>query len=158
MSKKYADYTAEEKAAYKMKRDAYWKERSDKTAAAFDRLEAELKGNEKLLGMLNELKGLAGIGKTKGARSDGYLTKLFGTETPEVGQVSSYLYIGVRGPNGERLNDGETMAQFITRVGDAEIEVDAKSINGIIWYVTRRGYKIKNDTTAKTVTLLGLPE
>jgi hypothetical protein len=158
--KKYSEWTAEEKAAYKAKREAYWTKRAEDTAVAFTNLEAELKAlkvDQKILDLLQAAKRGAGV--EKGARQasnrEGYLTQMFGTETPAEGALVSYLFIGVRGPQGERMNEGETMGQFVTRVGDCDYKYDANTIASLVWYLKKRGHKLENDRASATVKYLG---
>jgi len=159
-NKKYSEWTAEEKAAYKAKREAYWKKRDEDLVNNFANLTKELeslKVPQKVLDLLSACK--KGSGVEKGAKSasdrETYLTAIFGSETPTKGQVASYLAIGLRGPNGERLNANETMGQFISRVGDANYKYDANTISSMVWYLKRRGHQVANDRNAATVTYIG---
>jgi hypothetical protein len=158
VAKKYSEWTAEEKAAYKAKRVAYWKKRDEDAASAFAALEKELvslKAGPQVMQLLSQIKPGK---KDRSQRESGtsYLTQMFGTETPKKGQVASYLYIGIRGPQGERLNDGETMAQFVTRVGDCNYKYDANTIASMVWYLKKRGHVMINNREKATVTWIGV--
>ena len=157
--KRYSDWTADEKAAYKAKREAYWKKRTEDTVAAFANLEKELvalKAKPEVLALLAAVKkGVYLPGKDgNGQRSEkvSYLEQMFGTETPKAGQVATYLYIGVRGPNGERMNEGETMGQFVTRCGDCSYKYDSNTIASMVWYLKKKGHEVTNDRKKATVT------
>lgn len=155
MTKKYKDYTAEEKAAYNAKRDAYWKKREEDTAAALQLLKEELLKLNAGPKVWDAYNAVVNNGKGKGNKRAGYLTELFGTEEPEAGTVSSMLYIGVRGPNGERLNANETLAQFVNRVKDISYKYDANSVTSMVWYCRKRGHDINVNKEAGTVTYVG---
>jgi hypothetical protein len=154
--KAYKDYTAEEKAEYKAKRDAYNAKRADNARASFATLEAELKK----LGMtptieaaLMEVKRSLHLEKGVVNRET-YLTALFGTETPKPNTTVSYNYIGIRGPKGERMNPNETVKDFVTRTGDIVYKYDATTIGQMVWYVKRRGFEVEIDKEARTVTFV----
>jgi len=158
-TKKYSEWTAEEKAAYKAKREAYWKKRDEDLQSNFALLTKELealKAKPEIMALLAACKKGAGV--EKGDRAVGnretYLTAIFGSETPAIGQVASYLFIGVRGPQGERMNAGETMAQFVTRVGDCAYKYDANTISSMVWYLKKRGHVVENDREKATVTYI----
>jgi len=154
--KKYSDWTAEEKAAYKAKREAYWKKRDEDLKSNFEKLTSELealKVDAKVLALLEACKKGSGVIKGDRAASNGsYLNQMFGTEEPVEGQVATYLFIGVRGPNGERMNDGESMKDFVTRTGDANYRYDANTIASMVWYLKKRGHEVINNRQAATVT------
>jgi hypothetical protein len=157
-AKKYADYTAEEKAEYKAKRDAYWLKREEDAKASFSALESELRKlnvGANVLDLVTKCKQLSGVEKGVRQQSEGYLTAVFGTENPTVGQKSSYLYIGIRGKNGERLNEGETLGQLVTRTGDVSYKYSSNDISSICWYLRQRGHKVKSDKVSMTVTYEG---
>lgn len=158
--KKYSEWTAEEKAANNAKRKAFYQKRDEDLAIAFQNLTKELEAlnvSPEVMKLLEACK--RGSGLEKGQRSsgnrEGYLTQIFGNEEPQIGQVASYLYIGVRGPNGERMNEGETMGQFVTRVGDCDYKYDANTIASLVWYLKKRGHKVENDRKSATVKYLG---
>ena len=160
-SKKYSEWTAEEKAAYKAKRDAYWTKRNEDLVSNFSALETalvEMKASPTIMDLLKAVRRGAGADKQSGTvNRETYLTAIFGTETPAPGQSVSYLFVGVRGPNGERMNPKETMAQFVTRVGDVAYKYDANTISSMCWYIKKRGHEINNDRNAATVTYVKAP-
>ena len=84
-----------------------------------------------------------------------YLTAIFGTENPEVGKTVTFQYVGIRGPNGERLKDNETLAQFVVRVGDISYKYDKTSIGQMLWYLKKRGFNVTKDDDKATVTFNG---
>jgi hypothetical protein len=163
--KKYKDFSAEEKEEYKRKRDEYWSKRNQKMQESIDALKKEVGAltkdpivTKRIYGLIDNVQN-ASVKKTGTTRSSGtHLTTMFGTETPKIGQVVTFKYVSVRGPNGERLNENETVAQFVTRVGDVDFKYDDKSIHSMVWYTERRGYKIKEDVANKTLTFLGTEE
>lgn len=153
--KKYSEWTAEEKASYKAKRDAYWTKRNEDAVNGFKALEEELtklKAPQHIMDLLANTKKSAGFAKGEGASNrETYLTAIFGSETPNVGTKATYLYIGVRGPNGERMLEGEKMGAFVTRVGDCVYKYDANTISSMVWYLKKRGHKVTNDRDASFV-------
>jgi hypothetical protein len=155
--KKYRDFTQEEKEIYKEKRLKWEQERAETIARNFDLLEVELKNlevSDKILQLLNVCRN--GLPKKGTGPNVTHLTTLFGTENPEVGQVSSFDYISLRGSNGERMNAGETKKDFIMRMsGDVTWTKDERTINEMVWYTNRRGYNIAIDKNAATVTFVG---
>ena len=159
--KKYADYTPEEKAQYKEKREAYWKKREETAYNSYVQLKEELEklnASEQLFNLLDTMVKASGIVKGGGSGTSSretYLTAIFGTETPTEGQTVSFQYVGIRGPNGERLKDDETLAQFVTRVGDISYKYDKTSIGQMLWYLKKRGYNVTKDDDKATVTYLG---
>ena len=159
--KKYADYTPEEKAQYKEKREAYWKKREETAYNSYVQLKEELeklKASTEIMQLLDTMVKASGIVKGGGSGTSSretYLTAIFGTETPTEGQTVSFQQIGVRGPNGERLKDKETLAQFVTRVGDISYKYDKTSIGQMLWYLKKRGYNVTKDDDKATVTYLG---
>ena len=159
--KKYADYTPEEKAQYKEKREAYWKKREETAYNSYVQLKEELeklKASTEIMQLLDTMVKASGIVKGGGSGTSSretYLTAIFGTETPIEGQTVSFQYVGIRGPNGERLKDNETLAQFVTRVGDISYKYDKTSIGQMLWYLKKRGYNVTKDDDKATVTYLG---
>ena len=159
--RKYADYTPEEKAQYKEKRDAYWKKREETAYNSYVQLKGELEklnASTEIMSLLETMVKASGIVKGGGSGTSSretYLTAIFGTETPTEGQVVSFQYVGIRGPNGERLKDNETLAQFVTRVGDISYKYDKTSIGQMLWYLKKRGYNVTKDDDKATVTYLG---
>ena len=159
--KKYADYTAEEKAQYKEKRDAYWKKREETAYNSYVQLKEELeklKASDTVMSLLDIMVKASGIVKGGGSGTSSretYLTAIFGTETPTKGQTVTFQYVGIRGPNGERLNDNETLAQFVTRVGDISYKYDKTSIGQMLWYLKKRGYNVTKDDDKALVTFHG---
>ena len=158
--KKYADYTPEEKAQYKEKREAYWKKREEAAYNSYVQLKEELEklnASEQLFSLLDTMVKAAGIVKGGSGTSsrETYLTAIFGTETPTEGQTVTFQYVGIRGPNGERLKDNETLAQFVVRVGDISYKYDKTSIGQMLWYLKKRGYNVTKDDDKATVTYLG---
>ena len=159
--KKYADYTPEEKQQYKEKREAYWKKREETAYNSYIQLKEELEklqASETIMSLLDTMVKSSGIVKGGGSGTSSretYLTAIFGTENPEIGKTVTFQYVGIRGPNGERLKDNETLAQFVTRVGDISYKYDKTSIGQMLWYLKKRGYNVtKNDDNA-TVTFHG---
>lgn len=156
--KKYADYTAEEKAQYKEKRDAYWKKREETAYNSYLQLKEELEklnATEQLFTLLDTMVKAAGIVKGGTSSRETYLTAIFGTENPTEGQTVTFQYVGIRGPNGERLKDNETLAQFVVRVGDISYKYDKTSIGQMLWYLKKRGYNVTKDDDKATVTFHG---
>lgn len=158
--KKYADYTPEEKAQYKEKRDAYWKKREETAYNSYEQLKAELEklhASSEIMSLLETMVKAAGIVKGGSGTSsrETYLTAIFGTETPTEGQTVTFQYVGIRGPNGERLMDNETLAQFVVRVGDISYKYDKTSIGQMLWYLKKRGYNVTKDDDKATVTFHG---
>ena len=157
--RKYADYTPEEKAQYKEKREAYWKKREETAYNSYVQLKEELqnlKAPEQLFSLLDTMVKASGIVKGGGTSSrETYLTAIFGTETPTEGQTVTFQYVGIRGPNGERLKDNETLAQFVTRVGDISYKYDKQSIGQMLWYLKKRGYNVTKDDDKALVTFHG---
>lgn len=164
MAKKYADYTVEEKAQYKEKRDAYWKKREETAYNSYIQLKEELEklhASETIMSLLDTMVKSSGIVKGGGSGTSSretYLTAIFGTETPTEGQTVTFQYVGIRGPNGERLKDNETLAQFVVRVGDISYKYDKTSIGQMLWYLKKRGYNVTKDDDKATVTFHGLLE
>jgi hypothetical protein len=150
---KYSTWTDEEKANYAAYREEYATKREQELESKFNLLREELL---KLKDSQTAISILDTIQNRKPAKV-GYLTNLFGTETPEVGTKTTYSYIGIRGPNGERMAEIESVKHFVERVGDIVTKYSATDINQMCWYVERRGYKLHNDKTACTVTLKALP-
>ena len=159
--RKYADYTPEEKAQYKEKREAYWKKREETAYNSYVQLKEELEklnAAEEIMQLLETMVKASGIVKGGGSGTSSretYLTAIFGTETPTEGQTVTFQYVGIRGPNGERLKDNETLAQFVTRVGDISYKYDKTSIGQMLWYLKKRGYNVTKDDDKATVTYLG---
>lgn len=158
--KKYADYTPEEKQEYKEKRDAYWKKREEVAFTSYEQLKAELQKLEApdtVMSLLDTMVKAAGIVKGGSGTSsrETYLTAIFGTENPEIGQTVTFQYVGIRGPNGERLKDNETLAQFVVRVGDISYKYDKTSIGQMLWYLKKRGFNVTKDDDKATVTFNG---
>lgn len=158
--KKYSEWTAEEKAENRAKRKAIYDKRREEAIENFKKLEKELvalKAGPKVMDLLTKVK--QGSGLEKGPRQMGsresYLVQMFGTEEPKVGQTVSYLFIGVRGPEGERMNENETLGEFVKRTGDADYKYDANSIASIVWYLKKKGYQLENDRASATVKYLG---
>jgi hypothetical protein len=153
----YKDWSQEEK-------DAYQQTRKDNDAAklnalneSFGLLLAELDSletPERIIAMVQNIRSKVINGST--AQRTTYLSAIFGCEKPTIGTTVSYLYIGLRGPNGERLQEGETFKDFILRVGDGNIKYDDKSINQMCWYIEQKGHKVTNDKKNATVTLVSL--
>ena len=159
--KKYADYTPEEKQAYKEKRDAYWKKREETAYNSYIQLKEELEklqASDTIMSLLEAMVKSSGIVKGGGSGTSSretYLTAIFGTETPTEGQTVTFQYVGIRGPNGERLKDNETLAQFVVRVGDISYKYDKTSIGQMLWYLKKRGYNVTKDDDNATVTFHG---
>ena len=159
--KKYADYTAEEKAQYKEKREAYWKKREETAYNSYIQLKEELEklnAPEQLFTLLDTMVKSSGIVKGGGSGTSSretYLSAIFGTENPEIGQTVTFQYVGIRGPNGERLQEGETLAQFVVRVGDISYKYDKTSIGQMLWYLKKRGFNVTKDDDKATVTFHG---
>lgn len=159
--KKYADYTPEEKAQYKEKREAYWKKREETAYNSYLKLKEELeslKASDTVMSLLDTMVKASGIVKGGGSGTSSretYLTAIFGTENPEIGQTVTFQYVGIRGPNGERLKDKESLAQFVTRVGDIAYKYDKTSIGQMLWYLKKRGYNVVKDDDRATVTFNG---
>lgn len=160
MVKKYKDFTEQEKQEYKEKRNAYWEKREQVAMQSYEQLKAELKklnAGENIFTMLDTMVKAAGIvkgGSGVGSRET-YLTAIFGTEEPEIGMKVSFQFVGIRGPNGERMKEGETLAQFVTRVGDLSYKYDKSSITQMIWYLKKRGFNVIKDDDSATVAFLG---
>lgn len=158
--KKYADYTQEEKQAYKEKRDAYWKKREETAYNAYEQLKGELEklqASETIMSLLETMVKASGIVKGGSGTSsrETYLTAIFGTENPEIGKTVTFQYVGIRGPNGERLKEGETLAQFVVRVGDISYKYDKTSIGQMLWYLKKRGFNVTKDDDKALVTFHG---
>ena len=159
--KKYADYTPEEKAKYKEKREAYWKKREEAAYNSYEQLKAELEklnASTEIMNLLDCMVKASGIVKGGGSGTSSretYLSAIFGTETPTEGQTVTFQYVGIRGPNGERLKDNETLAQFVVRVGDISYKYDKTSIGQMLWYLKKRGYNVTKDDDNATVTFRG---
>ena len=158
--RKYADYTPEEKAQYKEKREAYWKKREETAYNSYVQLKEELEklnASTEIMQLLETMVKASGIVKGGSGVSsrETYLTAIFGTENPEIGQTVTFQYVGIRGPNGERLKDNETLAQFVTRVGDISYKYDKTSIGQMLWYLKKRGFNVTKDDDKATVTYLG---
>ncbi len=153
--KPYREWTKEEKEVYEAKRKAYLQKRQDERIKAYEKLGQELKS----LGASAEVLRLYALVKPKGLGQtqvqQSVLKHLFNTDAPTKGQRASFLFIGVRGPNGERLKEGETLAQFIARVGDATFKYDASSINELVWRVKQKGHNVKIDKENCFVEYLG---
>lgn len=160
LKKRYAEWTAEEKAAYKAKKVAYLTKRNEDLTSNFAALRAELekaKVSKKVMELLSACEK-GSVAKKGAVHRDTYLTQVFGTEEPAIGQTATYLYIGVRGPNGERLGEKESIRDFVTRLGDIKYAIDANTISSMVWYLRKRGYKIDNNRDLATVTFLGKEE
>ena len=156
--RKYADYTPEEKAQYKEKREAYWKKREETAYNSYVQLKEELeklRASDTVMSLLDTMVKASGIVKGGGSSRETYLTAIFGTENPEIGQTVTFQYVGIRGPNGERLKDNETLAQFVTRVGDISYKYDKTSIGQMLWYLKKRGYNVTKDDDKALVTFHG---
>jgi len=155
--KKYSEWTAEEKAQYKAKREAYWEKRKEDREANFAKLEKELialKAPANVMQLLQSLREK----KSASRNNESYLNAIFGTDYPEKGAVVSYLFVGVRGPKGERMLPNETMGKFIGRVGDCTYKYDANTIASMVWYLKKRGHLVVSDREKATVTYLGFSE
>ena len=152
--KKYADYTPEEKAKYKEKRE-------EAAYNSYEQLKAELEklnASTEIMNLLDCMVKASGIVKGGGSGTSNretYLTAIFGTETPTEGQTVTFQYVGIRGRNGERLKDNETLAQFVVRVGDISYKYDKTSIGQMLWYLKKRGYNVTKDDDNATVTFRG---
>lgn len=152
--KSYSEWTAEEKAQYKAKKAAYLLKRSEDTAKSFELLESELKklnASPKVFELVEKCKSR---GKGGASNRETYMSIIFGNENPAPNTKVSYLFIGIRGPNGERLKQGESIREFVTRVGDVNYKYDANTISSMVWYLNRRGYTVTNDKNAATVTFV----
>ena len=116
-----------------------------------------MNASEQLFSLLDTMVKASGIVKGGSGTSsrETYLTAIFGTETPTEGQTVTFQYVGIRGPNGERLKDNETLAQFVTRVGDISYKYDKTSIGQMLWYLKKRGYNVTKDDDKATVTFHG---
>lgn len=164
MAKKYKDFTLEEKQEYKEKRDAYWKKREETAYNSYIQLKEELEklqASETIFNLLDVMVKSSGIVKGGGSGTSSretYLTAIFGTENPEIGKTVTFQYVGIRGPNGERLQDNETLAQFVVRVGDISYKYDKTSIGQMLWYLKKRGFNVTKDDDKATVTFNGLLE
>lgn len=162
MSKKYKDFTEQEKQEYKEKREAYWKKREETAYNSYLQLKEELEklqASDTIMSLLDTMVKSGGIVKGGGSGTSSretYLTAIFGTETPTEGQTVSFQYVGIRGPNGERLQDNETLAQFVVRVGDISYKYDKTSIGQMLWYLKKRGFNVTKDDDKATVTFNGL--
>ena len=159
--RKYADYTPEEKREYKEKRDAYWKKREETAYNSYVQLKEELEklnASGTVMSLLDTMVKASGIVKGGGSGTSSretYLTAIFGTETPTEGQTVTFQYVGIRGPKGERLQEGETLAQFVVRVGDISYKYDKTSIGQMLWYLKKRGYNVTKDDDKALVTFHG---
>ena len=158
--KKYSEWTTEEKAANRAKRKAILEKRKAETLANFEKLEKELvalKADAKVMDLLKSVKQGAGLEKSsrRMGNRESYLVQLFGTETPEIGTKVTYLFVGIRGPEGERINEGETLGEFVKRTGDADYKYDANSIASVVWYMRKKGYILENDRNAATIIYKG---
>ena len=153
--------TTPQKRRLSTKRDAYWKKREETAYNSYEQLKAELeklKASSEVMNLLDTMVKAAGIVKGGGSGTSSretYLTAIFGTETPTEGQTVSFQYVGIRGPNGERLQEGETLAQFVVRVGDISYKYDKTSIGQMLWYLKKRGYNVTKDDDKATVTFNG---
>lgn len=160
MAKKYKDFTEQEKQEYKEKRDAYWKKREEAAYNAYEQLKGELEklhASSEIMNLLETMVKASGIVKGGSGTSsrETYLSAIFGTENPEIGQTVTFQYVGIRGPKGERLQEGETLAQFVIRVGDISYKYDKTSIGQMLWYLKKRGYNVTKDDDKATVTFNG---
>ena len=158
--KKNADYNPEKKTKYKEKREEYWKKREGAAYNSDVQLKEELeklKASTEIMQLLDTMVKASGIVKGGGGVSsrETYLTAIFGTETPTEGQTVTFQFVGIRGPNGERLKDNETLAQFVVRVGDISYKYDKTSIGQMLWYLKKRGYNVTKDDDKALVTFHG---
>ena len=94
---------------------------------ALEQLEKELKrlnASKDIIALLDNFRT-----GTSSYNALSYLTRIFGTEEPAIGTKVSFLEAGLKGKNGERMNAGESMAEFIARVKDIDsITEDRKSV------------------------------
>lgn len=97
-------------------------------------------------------------GATSGGGSYSTIETVFGVPNPAVGTTVTYMFVGVRGPKGERLNEGETLKEFVARVGDCTFKYDANTIYELAHRLQLRGYDVVADRKACTVTLNGYPK
>ena len=154
--KPYREWSAEEKASYEAKRKAYLDKRQDERVKAYATLGEELKklGASKEAMRLYELVKPKGTGQAS-AQQSSVLVHLFGTDEPKKGQKASFLFVGVRGPKGERMLEKETLPQFIARVGDATFKYDASSIAELVWRAKQKGHTINIDKDKALVEYVG---
>lgn len=151
--KSYKDWTDAEKAEYKRKDAEREQRKADERNALFAKLEAELKSLNASAEALNILQTLKnGVKLEKGAR----LSRLFGTETPAPGTVVTFLWIGARGANGERLLPNEDIAGLVKRTGNATF-VKNLNIHEDVWYLKKQGYDIVEDDVKAIVTFKNYP-
>lgn len=153
--KPYREWSDEEKRVYEEKRKAYLDKRQVERVNAYNTLGEELKklGASKDVLALYELVKPKGMGQ-KVVQSS-VLVHLFGTDEPAKGQRASFLYVGVRGPKGERMLKDETLPKFITRVGDATFKYDASSISELVWRAKQKGHEVKIDKEKAFVEYVG---
>jgi hypothetical protein len=150
--KKYKDYTPEEKAEYKRKRDEYWKKRDDSKSASFNLLESELR---KLNVPANVLQLLE---KCRDSKSDvstrkTYLEQIFGSNEPAIGTKVRFRQTQYFGINGERMGYDESLKDFIVRVGD--IKESKLKVTEMIWYCDKNGNNLEVDKINATITYKG---
>lgn len=158
MAKKtWANMTEEEKDVIRSKRKESIAKKASETREAFKALEDELNklnASDKVLDLVDKIKVNVGVTKSTTSRSTN-LVKIFGSDTPEVGQVATYLEIGVRGPKGERIKSGETLKEFVLRTGDADYICDANTITSIVWLLNKAGHDVVNDKNNARVIYKG---
>lgn len=153
--KPYREWTDEEKRVYEEKRKAYLEKRQKARVDAYATLGEELKK----LGASKDVLELYAMVKPKGTGQQqvqsSVLVHLFGTDEPVKGQRASFLYVGVRGPKGERMLKDEKLPAFIARVGDATFKYDASSINELVWRAKQKGHEVRIDKEKAFVEYVG---
>jgi hypothetical protein len=104
---------------------------------ALEQLEKELKrlnANKDIIALLDNFR----TGSQSRSNSMSYMTRIFGTEEPAIGTKVSFLEAGLKGKNGERMNAGESMADFIARVKDIDSITDANTLQNWVWSLNKK--------------------
>jgi hypothetical protein len=158
-SRKYSEWSEEEKAEYKAKRDAWIAKRKADKAAVEKELEDAINA---LPFVTNELKDALAKFK-EGAKSttrasstkETYMHKVFGTDTPAPGTVVTFAFIGMRGADNSRMTSTESTAgDLVKRTGDVKFLFSATDINSMVWYLNKYGNSVLIDKDKMTVTFV----
>lgn len=158
MKKMYKDFTEQEKQAYKEKRQDWIERRKQDQLDKWNQLEQELKQLKNVpdvvFSLMESLK--SGINDNK-LNKQSNLTKIFGTENPEVGMTVTIDSVVLRGKNNERMAKDETKESFFKR---CNFEVSAiytnKQLNDTCWLLRSRGYNVQKDIEKGIITLVDI--
>lgn len=140
MSKKYSEMTKEEKEVYNQKVKSAELKKVQEREKLFEDLIAELKTFKVSDSVLQKVEILRKGKIEKSSR----LERLFGTSEVKEGMKVTFLYIGVRGLNGERTApDAISLKEYVTKWSDVKYVMSSKDIKEDVWYLKKSGHDIE---------------